>query len=95
MERARLYVYFNTTSISNIFENWVHDIDYKYIILPRVGAVALIWSLSLYRNDKKNYNKNSSLLQVIYIQMYEHSLSMVTASPHGGPRPLFGGGVHV
>jgi hypothetical protein len=40
------------TIIANVFENWVHGIDYKYIILLRVGAMALIWSLWLYRNDK-------------------------------------------
>jgi hypothetical protein len=49
-----------------IFGNWVHGIDYKYRILLRVGAMALIWSLWLCRNDKVFYNKNSSLLQVIY-----------------------------
>jgi hypothetical protein len=33
------------TSIANVFGNWVHGIDSKYIILLRVGAMALIWSL--------------------------------------------------
>jgi hypothetical protein len=54
------------TSIANVFGNWVHGIDYKYRILLRVGAMALIWSLWLCRNDKVFDNKNSSLLQVIY-----------------------------
>jgi hypothetical protein len=31
------------SSIPNVFGNWVHDIDYKYKILLRVGAIALIW----------------------------------------------------
>jgi hypothetical protein len=31
-----------------------------------VGALAIIWSLWLYRNDKVFNDKNYSLLQVIY-----------------------------
>jgi hypothetical protein len=54
------------TSIANIFGNWIHGIDNKYIILLRVGAMALIWSLWLYRNDKIFNNKSPSFLQVIY-----------------------------
>ena len=40
------------SSVANIFGNWLHDIDHKYIILLRVGAIAIIWSLWLCRNDK-------------------------------------------
>jgi hypothetical protein len=43
------------------FENWVHGIDNKYIILLKVGAIELIWSLWLCRNDKDFDNKNSSI----------------------------------
>jgi hypothetical protein len=57
---------YTPTSIANIFRNWLHGIDYKYMILLRVGAMALIWSLWLCRNDKVFNNKNCSLLQVIY-----------------------------
>jgi hypothetical protein len=53
-------------SIANIFGNCLNGIDYKYRILLRVGAMALIWSLWLCRNDKVFNNKDSSLLQVIY-----------------------------
>jgi hypothetical protein len=42
-------------------------IDYKYKILLRVRVIALIWSLCLCRNDKVFNDKNSPLLQVIYI----------------------------
>jgi hypothetical protein len=31
-----------------------------------VGAIAIIWSLWLYRNDKVFNDKNSSILQAIY-----------------------------
>jgi hypothetical protein len=51
-----------STSIVNVFGNWVHGIDYKYKILLRVGVMALIWSLWLCRNDKVFDNKNSPLL---------------------------------
>jgi hypothetical protein len=54
------------TSIANVFGNWVHGIDNKFRILLRVGAIALIRSLWLYRNDKVFYNKNYTPLQVIY-----------------------------
>jgi hypothetical protein len=36
---------YTPTSIANIFGNWLHGIDYKFLILLRVGAMALIWSL--------------------------------------------------
>jgi hypothetical protein len=36
------------------------------MILLRVGAIALIWSFWLCRDDKVFNNKNSSILQVIY-----------------------------
>jgi hypothetical protein len=45
------------TSVANIFGNWVHGIDNKYRTLLRVGAIALIWSLWLCRNDKVFDNK--------------------------------------
>jgi hypothetical protein len=57
---------YTPTSIANIFGNWLHSIDYKYLILLRVGAIALIWSLWLCRNDKVFNKKNCSVLQVIY-----------------------------
>jgi hypothetical protein len=57
---------YTSTSIANIFGNWLHDIDYKYKILRMVEAMPLIWSPLLCRNDKVFNNKNPSLLQVIF-----------------------------
>jgi hypothetical protein len=57
---------YTPTSIANIFGNLLHGIDYKYLILLRVRAMALIWSLWLCRNDKVFNDKNCFLLQVIY-----------------------------
>jgi hypothetical protein len=74
------------TSITNIFGNWVHGIDYKYMTHLRVGAMALLWSLWLCRNDKVFNNKSSSLLQVIY----GNSSTLVAATSRGGPQSLFG-----
>jgi hypothetical protein len=59
-------VLYTPTSIANIFRNWILGIDYKYMILLRVGAMALIWSLWLCRNDKVFNDKNCIILQVIY-----------------------------
>jgi hypothetical protein len=53
-------------SVANIFGNWLHGIDNRFRTLIRVGALAIIWSLWLCRNDKVFDNKISSPLQVIY-----------------------------
>jgi hypothetical protein len=53
-------------SIANIFGNWLYGVDAKYKNLIRVGAIAILWSLWLCRNDKVFNDVNSSLLQVIY-----------------------------
>jgi hypothetical protein len=54
------------TSVANIFGNWLHGIDQRFRTLLRVGALAVVWSLWLCRNDKVFNDKNCSLLQVIY-----------------------------
>ena len=53
-------------SIANIFGNWLNGVDRRFKLLIRVGALAIIWSLWLCRNDKVFNDKNSSLMQVIY-----------------------------
>ena len=53
-------------SIANIFGNWLHGIDNKYKNLLRVGAIAIIWSLWLRRNNKVFDDINCSVLQVLY-----------------------------
>jgi hypothetical protein len=54
------------TSVANVYENWLHGIDLRFRTLIRVGALAVIWSLWLCRNNKVFDDKNYSLLQVIY-----------------------------
>jgi hypothetical protein len=54
------------TSVANSFGKWIHGIDHRFRTLIKVGALDVIWSLWLCRNDKKNYDENYSLLQVIY-----------------------------
>jgi hypothetical protein len=58
---------FPPCSITNIFGNWLNDIDNRFKKHIRVGAIVFIWSLWLYRNDKVFNYKNSFILQVIYI----------------------------
>jgi len=53
-------------NVANIFSNWLRGIDRKYRMLIRVGAIAVIWSLWLCRNDLVFNGKSSSPLQVIY-----------------------------
>jgi hypothetical protein len=54
------------TSVAKFFGNWLHGIDLRFRTLIRVGALAVIWSLWLCRNDKVFNDINCSLLQVIY-----------------------------
>ena len=53
-------------SVANTFGNWLRGIDPTYRILIRVGAIAIIWSLWLCRNDMVFNGKLSSPLQVLY-----------------------------
>ena len=53
-------------SVANIFGNWLHGVDSKERTIIRVGALAVIWSLWLCRNDKVFNDKDTSLLQVLY-----------------------------
>jgi hypothetical protein len=53
---------FPSTSVANIFGNWLYGIDLKFRRLIRVEALAIIWSLWLCRNEKV-FN---DLLQIIY-----------------------------
>jgi hypothetical protein len=54
------------SSVVNMFDNWLRGIHNKFRILILVGALALIWSLWLRRNDLVFNGKTSSPLQVIY-----------------------------
>jgi hypothetical protein len=51
---------------SNIFGNWLYGIDNRDRVHIRVGAIALIWSLWLCRNNMVFDAKMSSPMQVIY-----------------------------
>jgi hypothetical protein len=53
-------------SVANIFGNWLHGIDNRFRTLIRVGALFVLWSLWLCRNDKVFNDKLSSPLQAIY-----------------------------
>jgi hypothetical protein len=53
-------------SVANIFGNWLHGIDNRFRTFIRVGALAVIRSLWLSRNDKVFSGKVSTPLQVIY-----------------------------
>jgi hypothetical protein len=54
------------TSVANIFRNWLHGIDLRFRTLIRLGALAVICSLSVCINDKVSNTKKCSLFQVIY-----------------------------
>src|SRR3954466_14193502 len=48
------------------YEPTLHGIDNKIKTILRVGALAVIWSLWLCRNDKIFSDKNFTCLQVLY-----------------------------
>ena len=58
--------YSNHVALLIFFCNWLNGVDNRFKRLIRVGALAVIWSLWLSRNDKVFNDKNSSLMQVIY-----------------------------
>lgn len=53
-------------SVANIFGNWLHRIDHKFRILLRVGALPVVSSFCLCRNDKAFNGKSSSLMHIIH-----------------------------
>ena len=61
-----LQTYINPHPVANLFGNWLHGIDNKPKTILRIGALAVIWSLWLCRNDKVFSDKNFSHLQVLY-----------------------------
>jgi hypothetical protein len=54
-------------SVADIFGNWLNGVDYTFKILLRMGAFVVTWSLWLYRNEDVFNDKNSSLIQFIYL----------------------------
>ena len=40
------------SSVANIFGNWLNGVDPRFKLFSRVGAIDVIWSLWLCRNDK-------------------------------------------
>jgi hypothetical protein len=54
------------TSVANILGNWLHVINHRFRTVIRVGALAILWSLWICRNDKVFNDKKYSLLQDIY-----------------------------
>ena len=57
---------YQPSSVANIFGNWLHGIDNTFRKHLRVGAIALLWSLWLCRNDRVFNAKLSSAMQVIF-----------------------------
>jgi hypothetical protein len=53
-------------SVAHLFGSWLNGVERRFKTFIRVGAIAIIWSLWLCRNDKIFHDINSSCLQVIY-----------------------------
>ena len=78
-------------SVTNIFDNCLNGVDSRLTLLFRVGAIDVIWSLWLCRNDKVFNDKNTSLMQVIYLTVYGYDPFMVTSTACGASQPVYGG----
>ena len=74
-------------SVAIFFGNWLCGIDHKFRILIRVGALDIIWSLWLCRNDMVFNDKISSPVQVIY--RCTHLLRSWSSLHHVELRDLF------
>jgi hypothetical protein len=74
-------------SVANVFGNWLHGIDKKLRTVIRVGAIAVIWSLWLSRNDKVFNDKDVSHMQVLY--RCTNILRMWSTLQRVGHRDLF------
>jgi hypothetical protein len=53
-------------NVPNIFGNWLNGVDRRFKKHIRVGAIVVIWTLWLCRNDKLFNDKTFSHLHVIY-----------------------------
>jgi hypothetical protein len=52
--------------VANIFGNWLNGVYHKFKKHIRLGAITIVWSIWLCRDDKLFNDKYFSLLQVIY-----------------------------
>jgi len=80
---------YSPKSVANVFGNWLHGIDKKLRTIIRVGAIAVIWSLWLSRNDKVFNDKSVSPMQVLYCctSIIRFVVYLTTS---GTSRPLYG-----
>jgi hypothetical protein len=44
-------------SVAIICSNWLNGADHSFMLLIKAGAIAVLWSLWLFRNDKNFNNK--------------------------------------
>ena len=75
------------SSVANIFGNWLHGIDRSFRKHCWVGAIALLWSLWLCRNDRVFNAILSSPMQVIF--RCAHYLREWSILQHPAHRDLF------
>jgi hypothetical protein len=65
-------------------------IDHRFQMLISVGALAIIWSLWLCRNDKV-FNKKKLFSFAGYLLVHQYSLIVVTSTSCGESGPIYGG----
>src|SRR3954468_1027357 len=56
---------YQPSSVANIFGNWLNGIDKKLKTILRIGALAVIWSLWLCKNNKILSDTKITCLQVL------------------------------
>jgi hypothetical protein len=65
-------------------------IDHRFQMLIRVGALAIIWSLWLCRNDKV-FNKKKPFSFAGYLLVHQYSLIVVASTSCGESGPIYRG----
>jgi hypothetical protein len=80
---------YHPCSVANIYANWLHGINHKFIILIRV-VLAIIWSLWIYRNENA-FNDENVFLMLGYLPVHQYTPFMVVSTVCGEFRPIYGG----
>lgn len=81
---------YQPTSVANVFGKWLFGIDTKFKIILRVGAIVVIWSLWLSRNDKV-FNDKKLFSFAGYLHSHMYSPFVVHVTTDGVSRPFYGG----
>jgi hypothetical protein len=76
-------------SVTDIIENWPNDVDPRFKLLIRVGALGVIWSVWLCKNDK--FLNDKLFYYACYLPVHNFAPFMVIFITCGESRSIYGG----